>query len=47
MDPMIIKGNAGLISLRVSVRNGAAAAPTRADREEKLKPCVLQNQIFI
>ena len=47
MDPIIIKGNAGLISLRVSVKNGAVAAPTRAEKEEKLNPCVLQNQIFL
>ena len=41
--PINTNGNDGLINLRLSVKNGAGVAPTRADNEAKLSPCVLKN----
>ena len=43
--PIKMNGNDGLINLRLSVKNGAGVAPTRADNEAKLSPCVLKNKL--
>ena len=40
-----MNGNDGFISFKLSVRNGAGVAPTRAENEAKLSPCVLENQM--
>ena len=39
--PIMMNGKDGLVRFRLSVRNGAREAPTRADTEPRLSPCVL------
>ena len=40
--PIKMNGNDGFISFKLSVRNGAGVAPTRAENEAKLSPWVLE-----
>ena len=44
--PIKMNGNDGFISFKLSVRNGAGVAPTRAENEAKLSPWVLENQMY-